>query len=222
MSNCYLLCLFWGGCDLLLRLLLLIFSSPLSSYQCWRLSYSWDTSTCPQDGCEERSAMGGSLSTDKVGTRANICGSVFLLLISLSLLSVPPPCPCAHTLLVAIIGKIAPRGTAWLTSEQHAQQRAGMNKPADKKTTQEGAQKSQTGWRRLAGRTRVPNTPAAPCPSVWLAAGRPLAVFKRLCSLIKKQWQTTSGQKAAERSSIKLLTPDLLAWPWHLDGRFTD
>lgn len=43
-------------------------------------------------------------------------------------------------------------------------------------------------------------------------------------SLIMKQWRTTSGQKAAKRSSITLPTASvhLHAWPWHLDAKCTD
>lgn len=176
------------------------------------------------DGLWGRPAERRSLSTDKLETRANICDSLlflfeasFLQLCSPSLLSVTP----FTRFSLLSLANSSPRDRlidrcATITSTR-------TNTPAWTDSAQDEAQKSHIGtedWQTGRQSATLQWLPVTTFD--WQLVGP--SSYSSSRSLIMKQWRTTSGQKAAKRSSIKLPTGwvRLHAWPWHLDAKCTD
>lgn len=126
----------------------------------------------------------------------------FLLLFSLSLLSVTP-----HTRFSLLsLANSFPRD--WVIDTCATITSTRTNTPAwiteRTDTMQEDPQKSQAGMEDWQTGRKFETLQWLPVTTFdWQLVGP--SPFSSMRSLIKKQWQTTSGQKAAERSSIKLL-----------------
>lgn len=159
--------------------------------------------TCPYVHRMGVRKEGGSLSTDKVETRANICDSRYSYpFFSSALLSVPP---LTRFSLLSLANSF-PRD--WVIDKCATITSTRTNTPAwitgRTDTMQEDSQKSQAGMEDWQTGRKSETLQWLPVTTFdWQLVGP--SPFSSMRSLIKKQWQTTSGQKAAERSSIKLL-----------------
>lgn len=126
----------------------------------------------------------------------------FLLLFSLSLLSVTP----LTRFSLLSLANSSPRDRvidkcATITSTR-TNTPAWITERTD--TMQEDPQKSQAGMEDWQTGRKSETLQWFPVTTFdWQLVGP--SPFSSMRPLIKKQWQTTSGQKAAERSSIKLL-----------------